>query len=313
MKTPSSHCKTHWGQPQQAAHFLAENSFSLWHQTLTLQKRASSQRGSGWLLRDAARIGCHFNGPKGSAIESEWLLEKCLLFLSPVEVALGKTMWEAGSPSLLKATESSALAIKTCWQREMEKKTCVEQLLGRELYLFSFNFYASLERSSFYSPEKGHKYPTAPHFLLMMVTAAIIWQSWVFLPKSVPFATPVSSVKAKAGQLPSNMLKEIVTSAFELRFQFSNRHRTKSEEPRNFWSELSHCQTVQQRELYQTFTSIPCLLSSRTSCDLIERPLCTGWGCVYSEVCSAAQKRMTLGWTPQPQGHHLPQPPDSCK
>ncbi|XP_011358091.1 neuferricin isoform X4 [Pteropus vampyrus] len=35
--------------------------------------------------------------------------------------------------------------------------------------------------------------------------------------------------------------------------------------------------------------------SSRTSCDLIERPLWTGWGCVYSEVCSAAQKRMTLG------------------
>ncbi|XP_039742353.1 neuferricin isoform X4 [Pteropus medius] len=35
--------------------------------------------------------------------------------------------------------------------------------------------------------------------------------------------------------------------------------------------------------------------SSRTSCDPIERPLWTGWGCVYSEVCSAAQKRMTLG------------------
>lgn len=144
----------------------------------------------------------------------------------------------------------------------------------------------------------------------MMVIAATTWLSWAFLPKSAPFATPVSSVKA----LPSNMLKEIVTSASELRFQFSTDTELRVKSPGFFLSQLSHCMTVQQRELYQTFTPIPYLLSSRTSCDLIERPLWTGWGCVCSEVCSAAQKGITLGWTPHPRGHYLPpQPPDSCK
>lgn len=64
---------------------------------------------------------------------------------SPAEVALGKTM-AGGRASLMEATESSALAVMTCWQRETEKKTNTHwaTVLGRELYLFSFNLHASL-------------------------------------------------------------------------------------------------------------------------------------------------------------------------
>lgn len=58
----------------------------------------------------------------------------------------GNTM-AGGRASLMEATESSALAIRTCWQTEMEKKTNTHwaTILGRELYLFSFNLHASLE------------------------------------------------------------------------------------------------------------------------------------------------------------------------
>lgn len=51
----------------------------------------------------------------------EWFLEMPLPSLS-TEVDPGKLREEEGVP-LVKTTESSAQAIKTCWQREMEKKT----------------------------------------------------------------------------------------------------------------------------------------------------------------------------------------------
>lgn len=69
----------------------------------------------------------------------EWLLEMPLPSLS-TEGVPGKLREEEGVP-LMKTTESSAQAIKTCWQREMEKKTNTRwaALLGRKLDLFSFN------------------------------------------------------------------------------------------------------------------------------------------------------------------------------
>lgn len=69
----------------------------------------------------------------------EWFLAMPLPSLS-TEVDPGKRREEEGVP-LVKTTESSAQAIKTCWQREMEKKTNTRwaTLLGRKLDLFSFN------------------------------------------------------------------------------------------------------------------------------------------------------------------------------
>lgn len=43
---------------------------------------------------------------------------------------------------------------------------------------------------------------------------------------------------------------------------------------------------------------IPCVLSSRTSSDLIGRHPWTGWSCVCWEICSTQRRVMTLGWIP---------------
>lgn len=61
----------------------------------------------------------------------------------------------------MKTAESSARAIKTCWQREMEKKTNTRwaTLLGRKLYLFSFNLINPQRGPHFVDQKRGTHVP----------------------------------------------------------------------------------------------------------------------------------------------------------
>lgn len=136
------------------------------------------------------------------------------------EVVPGKLREEGGVP-LTKTAESSAQAIKTCWQREMEKKTNTRwaTLLGRKLYLFSFNLINPQRGPHFVDQKRGTQ---CPH--LLTVTAVMGGRAECFT-KLHPL--PLGSVKAKVGQLPRHA-EGHVTSAFELGFQFSMHTELKS-------------------------------------------------------------------------------------
>lgn len=135
--------------------------------------------------KDSARAGCHFNGPKGLAMGGEWLLEMPLPSLS-TEVVPGKLREEEGV-SLMKTTESLAQAIKTCWQKEMEKKTNTG---------WAGNFICSHITSR--PVQKG------PHFMDLKrgihLLHLLLQQSWDGRARSLPL--PLGIVKAKVGQLP---------------------------------------------------------------------------------------------------------------
>lgn len=153
-------------------HFLFDTYLMVITFLLNLLTHLSCQ-GKGFSKElGSARIGCHFNGLKGSAVRSCNYWRNASPFPLKYRWPWAKP-WGRKGKALMEATDklsSGSACSQTCWQKEGKEKThpyCAT-LPGQAL--FSFNLYACLEKFPFYGPEKGHEYlPTSSNSYINIV------------------------------------------------------------------------------------------------------------------------------------------------